>query len=234
MAIVNQSISRCLSKHKPSLPINPEIMRLYLIIMENPTLQEVTRYNLSLTERLVTSITSLPKEARQMLYSWWGKLSSEFFSRVVRVFQAFLSYVALNAVDDKLSFSVTQLLSALYKMNTGSSIVHYSLFYNGDVSPGADLETVYHKWVSAGSTSVFSFLNYPFFLSPASKTRLLHIDAAYQKFHQSISTPTQPFLLLQVRREHVIQDALSTLSQTSRHDLKKPIKIQSSIILIKL
>ncbi|KAJ3097588.1 hypothetical protein HDU96_000336 [Phlyctochytrium bullatum] len=100
----------------------------------------------------------------------------------------------------------------------------------------------------------FSFFNYPFLFDPVAKTRILHIDAMVQmsqefedavvhqaivihaqKFlqdspsvtnlEQGLKGATNPFLVLEVRRQHLVKDVLDQIRRKEK-DMKKPLKVR--------
>ncbi|XP_077977108.1 ubiquitin-protein ligase E3A-like isoform X2 [Glandiceps talaboti] len=100
-----------------------------------------------------------------------------------------------------------------------------------------------------------SLLQFPFLLDPASKVHILHLESVVQMrqeyqdaiLHQArvnqaqkyykealdksahledaIKSAMCPFLVLEVRREHLIKDTLAQI-RTQQNDLKKPLKIK--------
>ncbi|KAI8847704.1 hypothetical protein BC829DRAFT_444369 [Chytridium lagenaria] len=100
----------------------------------------------------------------------------------------------------------------------------------------------------------FSFFNYPFLFDPVAKTRILHIDAMVQmsqefedavvhqaivihaqKFlqdspsvttlEQELKGATNPFLVLEIRRQHLVKDVLDQIRRKEK-DMKKPLKVK--------
>ncbi|KAJ3279630.1 hypothetical protein HK104_001276 [Borealophlyctis nickersoniae] len=100
----------------------------------------------------------------------------------------------------------------------------------------------------------FSYFNYPFLFDPVAKTRIMHIDAMVQMslefedafVHQALvihaqrflqDSPsaerlegefrrqTNPFLLLEIRRERFVDDVLDQIRKKEA-DLKKPLKVK--------
>jgi ubiquitin-protein ligase E3 A len=101
------------------------------------------------------------------------------------------------------------------------------------------------------SADDYCFLDFPFLFDPTSKVRILHIDAVMQMkqkyqdalVHQAAVQQAQllledgeknlsdmlysascPFFVLEVRRDHLIEDTLTKLAG-KKHHLKKPLKI---------
>jgi hypothetical protein len=105
-------------------------------------------------------------------------------------------------------------------------------FYIPEVSRVVSLEEEYVRWLT--QPSVFSFPQFPFLLDPIAKTQLLHISNEYQQRRhfqqtllQSLQTglPVNPFLVLVVRREHLLQDTLDQISSKDVFELKKPLRV---------
>jgi hypothetical protein len=80
-----------------------------------------------------------------------------------------------------------------------------------------------------------SYISYPFILSPAIKAKVLQLDAQSQ-MHRGVEAELltailsgQPnlvmYLILRVRRSHIIQDTMGQLARLSPAALKKPLKV---------
>jgi len=80
-----------------------------------------------------------------------------------------------------------------------------------------------------------SIISYPFVLSPATKAMLLQQDARQQMrsgqqaevFSAMLSGQMRimPYLLLKVRRTHIVEDTMRQLAHQSPSELKKPLKV---------
>ncbi|KAJ3095979.1 hypothetical protein HDU97_006328 [Phlyctochytrium planicorne] len=110
------------------------------------------------------------------------------------------------------------------------------------------------KILDSKKITEFSFFNYPFLFDPVAKTRILHIDAMVQmsqefeeavvhqaivihaqKFlydspsvttlEQELKGATNPFLVLEVRRQHLVKDVLDQIRKKEK-DMKKPLKVK--------
>ncbi len=80
-----------------------------------------------------------------------------------------------------------------------------------------------------------SYISYPFILSPAIKAKVLQLDAQSQ-MHRGVEAELLtailsgqphlvPYLILRVRRSHIIQDTMGQLARAPAADLKKPLKV---------
>lgn len=158
------------------------------------------------------------------------RLPADYFSRVLQVLQSQLSFLATRGIDRPITQCV-MVLEKLYRANEQARLVPYTRFYNEAISRRSDFEEDYRRFL--GGPQIFSFCRYPFLLEPDAKSRILHIDAAYQQrahFEQAMlaqalfAQPSAPYLILEIRRDNLIGDTLAQLGQKMR-DLKKPLKV---------
>nr|KAJ3421068.1 hypothetical protein HK105_004575 [Polyrhizophydium stewartii] len=113
---------------------------------------------------------------------------------------------------------------------------------------------VWRRTLESQRISDFSFFNYPFMFDPVAKTRIMHIDARVQMSHefegayvqqavmqhaqrmlqdspsaaameQELKRVTNPFLVLDVRRNRLVDDVLDQILRKEA-DLKKPLKVR--------
>jgi len=210
-----------------------ECLRLYLILPELPWMLQPSQYHVVL-ERFCSALVRLTEARRQVLVHWWSQLQPEFFERVLDVLSSFLSFLLTSTlgIDNAVS-TVTIALSLLHRANNeyGSSVsvVPYTRFYNREASERTDLTQHYTLWSSGSRDRVFSFLHYPFLLDAPAKTTLLRIDSRFQmgiEYTRAILERAMPLLVIQVRRAHVVADALARLENLDSKHLKRPLSIE--------
>ena len=118
----------------------------------------------------------------------------------------------------------------LAAINETNSFVPIFEFYNETVEESLELKTDYPKW-KAGEG--FAFCNFPFLLSTSTKGDILKVESMIQMRHELQDAfframfigVNNPYLQLEVRRDHVIRDALFQLAGKTTHDLKKQLRI---------
>ncbi|TMS22954.1 putative E3 ubiquitin-protein ligase HERC3 [Larimichthys crocea] len=146
-----------------------------------------------------------------------------------------------------------RLLEKLHKVNLKARHVEYNRFYIPDITNLVDIQEDYLKWFlskaeikvgsSSPSQSDFPAVNlcaYPFILNAQAKTTMLQTDAELQmqmavsgaNLHNVFMLLTlephlarNPYLVLHVRRDHLVSDTLRELTMYSDVDLKKPLKV---------
>ncbi|XP_028404345.1 probable E3 ubiquitin-protein ligase HERC4 [Dendronephthya gigantea] len=146
-----------------------------------------------------------------------------------------------------------EILEGVHKVNQrAENSVPYPVFYIPELTDCLDLRSDYLRWVQNVSTTdnkisektTLSFCKYPFVFDPKAKYLLLQIDAsmqmqmAFRDAHQANignllfnggvlpqNAIINPFLVLRVRRENIVQDTLSQVIRLGPMEYKKPLQI---------
>lgn len=96
----------------------------------------------------------------------------------------------------------------------------FSEFYNEPLSDAVEMDKDFANYKNndsdTGPNSKFSFMRYSFILTAATKTLGLYYDNRIRMFSERrmsflqtvVGQPTNPYLRLKVRRDHIIDDAL--------------------------
>lgn len=101
--LITSTLSRAtlqLSDHLKECPWDDaENLSVFLIVLENPLLLRPSVFYITI-ERVISGILSLPKSYRIMLFSWLKQYPSEYFSRVLQVFNDFLSFALTSKINN--------------------------------------------------------------------------------------------------------------------------------------
>uniref|UniRef100_A0A8C1C7T4 HECT and RLD domain containing E3 ubiquitin protein ligase 3 n=1 Tax=Cyprinus carpio carpio TaxID=630221 RepID=A0A8C1C7T4_CYPCA len=231
----------------PQLPCSPpdvEAMRIYLILSECPALQDSKNY-ISLTIPLAMAILRLDANPSKVLDNWWSLMDCEVFSRLVEMYKSIVVFLLTGGKAllmpvflESYTSAALRLLEKLHKVNLKAQLVEYNHFYIPDISRLVDIQEDYLKWfLRKGSVTLCA---YPFILNAQAKTTVLQTDAELQmqmavsgaNLHNVFMLLTMepllarnPFLVLHVRRNLLVSDALRELTVYSDVDLKKPLKV---------
>uniref|UniRef100_A0A8C2JEG9 HECT and RLD domain containing E3 ubiquitin protein ligase 3 n=1 Tax=Cyprinus carpio TaxID=7962 RepID=A0A8C2JEG9_CYPCA len=234
----------------PQLPCSPpdvEAMRIYLILSECPALQDSKNY-ISLTIPLAMAILRLDANPSKVLDNWWSLMDCEVFSRLVEMYKSIVVFLLTGGKAllmpvflESYTSAALRLLEKLHKVNLKAQLVEYNHFYIPDISRLVDIQEDYLKWflrkADIGSVTLCA---YPFILNAQAKTTVLQTDAELQmqmavsgaNLHNVFMLLTMepllarnPFLVLHVRRNLLVSDALRELTVYSDVDLKKPLKV---------
>uniref|UniRef100_A0A672KI28 Probable E3 ubiquitin-protein ligase HERC3 n=1 Tax=Sinocyclocheilus grahami TaxID=75366 RepID=A0A672KI28_SINGR len=234
----------------PQLTCSPpdvEAMRIYLILSECPALQDSKNY-ISLTIPLAMAILRLDANPSKVLDNWWSLMDCEFFSRLVEMYKSIVVFLLTGGKAllmpvflESYTSAALRLLEKLHKVNLKAHRVEYNHFYIPDIATLVDIQEDYLKWflrkADIGSVTLCA---YPFILNAQAKTTVLQTDAELQmqmavsgaNLHNVFMLLTMepllarnPFLVLHVRRNHLVSDALRELTVYNDVDLKKPLKV---------
>ncbi|KOO24665.1 ubiquitin-protein ligase e3a isoform 2 [Chrysochromulina tobinii] len=225
---------------QPTVVSDGTQLRQFVILLLNPLLLE-PQYHKQVLLPLLSLIEKLPPPIADRLSSWWSLLPTRQMEQMVAVCQQFLTVRLCHTqrIDDAV-IAATRVLGQLYDANEAamavgrrkpSEALDYRRFYNDAINLEVNLKEDYRRWKSARGE--FSFCDHPFVLEPASKSRVLMYDATAQMTHEFEGAilrslfvgATSPYLVIKVRRSHLISDTLLQMG-LHKEDLKKPLKVQ--------
>lgn len=168
-----------------------ENLSVFLIALENPLMLLPQQSFFSL-ERIVSGILALQKVARQQLFGWLRHYPSQFFATVVQVIQNYLSFCLAPKTSGAKAdpTPAVMVLESLYEVNCEKRIIPSAFFVNTTLPLVRDLLKERNDHGSAraqGLTQVFNFLDFPFLLSPESKSMFMRRDFAELKQAMQVS-----------------------------------------------
>ncbi|XP_035978627.1 putative E3 ubiquitin-protein ligase HERC3 isoform X2 [Halichoerus grypus] len=241
------SFESCLIPQLSSSPPDVEAMRIYLILPEFPLLQD-SKYYITLTIPLAMAILRLDTNPSKVLDNWWSQVCPKYFMKLVNLYKGAVVYLLrgrktflIPVLFNNYITAALKLLEKLYKVNIKVKHVEYDTFYIPEISSLVDIQEDYLMWFlhQAGMDTV-TLCSYPFIFDAQAKTKMLQTDAELQMqvavnganlqnvFMLLTLEPLlarSPFLVLHVRRNNLVGDALRELSIHSDIDLKKPLKV---------
>jgi len=225
---------------QPAFVTDGVALRQFLILLLNPLLLE-PQFHKQIVLPLLSLTAALPPPCAERFAQWLSLLPPSQLEQMLAVCQQFLTVRLCHTqrIDDAV-IAATRVLGHLYFANEAAteagrrpkdSTLDYRRFYNDAINQEVNLKEDYRRWKSARGE--FSFCDHPFVLEPASKSRVLMYDATAQMTHEFEGAilrslfvgATSPYLVVKVRRSHLIQDTLLQMG-TRKEDLKKPLKVQ--------
>ncbi|CAO3628009.1 unnamed protein product [Mucor hiemalis] len=202
-----------------------------IAVLENKEQDILCRY---LTEPLTANDdnamhTDLTKEH----YSAQFKDILDVFQNLVcaRLSSRTPSTTGLGPNSDSVVIDATKCIAALYRLNNERKYVSYVEFYNDAVNEQLEIKEDFPNFKDKKG---FSFCDYPFMLNPAVKADVLKVESVFQMRHELqdaffralFQGVNSPYLVLEIRRDHIISDTLLQLEEKSIHDLKKQLRVQ--------
>ncbi|XP_023606185.1 probable E3 ubiquitin-protein ligase HERC3 isoform X2 [Myotis lucifugus] len=211
------SFESCLIPQLSSSPPDVEAMRIYLILPEFPLLQD-SKYYITLTIPLAMAILRLDTNPSKVLDNWWSQVCPKYFMKLVNLYKDAVVYLLQGRKTFLIPVLFNNYITAALKL----------------------LEKLYKKTRPSIIQDAVTLCSYPFIFDAQAKTKMLQTDAELQMqvavnganlqnvFMLLTLEPLlarSPFLVLHVRRNNLVGDALRELSIHSDIDLKKPLKV---------
>lgn len=121
-------------------------------------------------------------------------------------------------------------------LDARKAFIPFTDFYNEPLSDAVEMDKDF-AYYKSDQPMKFSFMNYAFILTPATKTLGLYYDNRIRMYSERrmsflqtvVGQPTHPYLRLKVRRDHLIDDALVELeivAMENPSDLKKQLVVE--------
>uniref|UniRef100_A0AAQ4S6Y2 HECT and RLD domain containing E3 ubiquitin protein ligase 3 n=1 Tax=Gasterosteus aculeatus aculeatus TaxID=481459 RepID=A0AAQ4S6Y2_GASAC len=204
----------------PQLPRSPpdvEAMRIYLILSEYPGLFDSKNY-IRLTIPLAMAILRLDANPSKVLDNWWCFVDDHLFTRMVDMYKSIVVFMLTGGRTllvpvfyENYFVATLRLLEKLHKVNLKAHHVEYNRFYIPDITSLVDIQEDYLKW----------------FLSKADIMAVsgANLHNVFMLLTLEPHLARNPYLVLHVRRNHLVSDTLRELTMYSDVDLKKPLKV---------
>lgn len=251
---ISELVGYCLENLLPNLSNKPpdvEAIRLYLLLPLCHLFEDPKQYLKSLIVPFGTSLLQLNHTALKIIELWWTSLNTAYFRKLVQIYKSVIVYLLqlLDSSSDgraivyshkevmRLSLNMLRLLN---KVNIDNrELIPYQEFYISEVTEKVDIRYDYAEWLeSPHRQGRLYFCDYPFVFDAAAKTLILQTDSAIRMesamnsaFQQNLVSafipvaPTNPFLVLYVTRDNLLQETINQLSKYDQQDLKKPLKV---------
>ncbi|KAG0245013.1 putative E3 ubiquitin-protein ligase HTD2 [Mortierella sp. GBA43] len=131
---------------------------------------------------------------------------------------------------DENVISALQCLSFFYHVNQEARLIKYTEFYNDSLNNFIDFMDDFKRF----REKLFALCNFPFVLTVTTKANILKLESSVLMreklqmafFRAMLEGVNPPYLLLTIRRDYIIEDALVQLQNKSHEDLKKQLKVK--------
>uniref|UniRef100_A0A8C6TRC0 HECT and RLD domain containing E3 ubiquitin protein ligase 3 n=1 Tax=Neogobius melanostomus TaxID=47308 RepID=A0A8C6TRC0_9GOBI len=210
----------------PQLPRSPpdvEAMRIYLILSECPLMHDSKNF-IRLTIPFAMAILRLDPNPSKVLDNWWCFVEGSVFRRMVDMYKRIVVFM--------LTLGKTVLVPAFYENYFLATLRLLEKLHKVNQSP--------LQFCPVNEFPSVNLCAYPFILNARAKTTMLQTDAELQmqmavsgaNLHNVFMLLTlepqlarNPYMVLHVRRDHLVSDTLRELTMYSDVDLKKPLKV---------
>uniref|UniRef100_A0A2K6RK77 Probable E3 ubiquitin-protein ligase HERC4 n=1 Tax=Rhinopithecus roxellana TaxID=61622 RepID=A0A2K6RK77_RHIRO len=225
---ISQQVAASLEKNlipklTSSLP-DVEALRFYLTLPECPLMSDSNNFT-TIAIPFGTALVNLEKAPLKVLENWWSVLEPPLFLKIVELFKEVVVH-----------------LLKLYKIGIPPS---ERRIFNSFLHTALKVLEILHRVLINLSFGTLladipvTICTYPFVFDAQAKTTLLQTDAVLQMqmaidqaHRQNVSSlflpvieSVNPCLILVVRRENIVGDAMEVLRKTKNIDYKKPLKV---------
>uniref|UniRef100_A0A8B9CVD5 HECT-type E3 ubiquitin transferase n=1 Tax=Anser brachyrhynchus TaxID=132585 RepID=A0A8B9CVD5_9AVES len=238
-------------KLSSSLP-DVEALRLYLTLPECPLMSDANNFT-TLAIPFGTAILNLEKAPLKVLENWWSVLEPPLFLKIVELYKDVVVHllklykIGIPPSERRIftnflhtAFRVLEILHRVWQ------VIQYDRFYIHEIQDLIDIRNDYVNWVQQQMFGMVrltdipvTICTYPFVFDAQAKTTLLQTDAIIQMqmavdqaHRQNLSSlflpvfeSVNPCLILMVRRDNIVGDAVEVLRKTKNVDYKKPLKV---------
>ena len=137
-----------------------------------------------------------------------------------------------NSKHEEMLFATLQLLKILYSINDDKRFIEEQRFYNEIIPLNRKFPQDIQRFYSNKQPSI---LFYPFILPMENKLKFIRDEAKQERdestmnaFTLSLTQGTQQQLhfVIEVRRDHILEDSLNKLIEAKATDLKKPLHVK--------
>ncbi|VDM24145.1 unnamed protein product [Toxocara canis] len=200
-----------------------ESLRIFLII---PSLSFFSSPSLQLAKTLhlpfVRAVHLLNASSRSILEQWWSALEPRHFNRLVTsLVSALHQLVDQEPTNDSSALSLCQVLAILSHINSKYKKVALDKFYLHILKQKVDIANDYARWAFGEVHGAFAWSNYPFLMN----AELSMTAGATLIFPFQLLVQADPFFIINVSRENIVDDAMLALLSSKSIDLKKPLKV---------
>uniref|UniRef100_A0A8D0G975 HECT-type E3 ubiquitin transferase n=1 Tax=Sphenodon punctatus TaxID=8508 RepID=A0A8D0G975_SPHPU len=240
-------------KLSSSLP-DVEALRLFLTLPECPIMTDANNYT-TLAIPFGTAVVNLEKAPLKVLENWWSVLEPPLFFKIVELYKDVVVHLlklykmgippSERRIFTSFLHTALKVLEILHRVNErAGQIIQYDKFYIHEIQELIDIRNDYINWVQQQAYGMLADIpvticTYPFVFDAQAKTTILQTDAvlqmqmavdqAHRQNFSSIFLPVfesvNPCLMLIVRRDNIVGDAMEVLRKTKNLDYKKPLKV---------
>uniref|UniRef100_A0A669PYQ2 HECT-type E3 ubiquitin transferase n=1 Tax=Phasianus colchicus TaxID=9054 RepID=A0A669PYQ2_PHACC len=248
-AHISQQVAASLEKNlipklSSSLP-DVEALRLYLTLPECPLMSDANNFT-TLAIPFGTAILKLEKAPLKVLENWWSVLEPPLFLKIVELYKDVVVHLlklykigippSERRIFTNFLHTAFRVLEILHRVNERGQVIQYDRFYIHEIQDLIDIRNDYVNWLTDMPVTICT---YPFVFDAQAKTTLLQTDAVMQMqmavdqaHRQNLSSlflpvfeSVNPCLILMVRRDNIVGDAVEVLRKTKSVDYKKPLKV---------
>eukprot|EP00357_Protocruzia_adherens_P016873 CAMPEP_0115013580 /NCGR_PEP_ID=MMETSP0216-20121206/25504_1 /TAXON_ID=223996 /ORGANISM="Protocruzia adherens, Strain Boccale" /LENGTH=720 /DNA_ID=CAMNT_0002383029 /DNA_START=44 /DNA_END=2206 /DNA_ORIENTATION=+ len=195
--------------------------------------------------KVLEMVHRTPDENKKFFINWFKEFNADQMGAIVIALQSYCTIKIFQNAENDLRYGVG-FLDLVAKANSHTRVIHYSEFYNDAVNTEVDLKEDFLHWYhylrrraedpESAKGDALCFCFFPWILNTESKSYMLQSQSRVSMNHnfreaivQSLTSGTglydSPYLVLSIRRDHLIEDTLNGLSRSGLN-YKKPLRVK--------
>lgn len=215
-------------------------LRIFDVILSFPDLAE-PKYHRSILVPTLEALGTLEERPRTALATWWSHAGKERLEgRLVLLHTVITMRILLPPPVESMGkdvsiVSAAKAMGVVYKANElAGKPLPFKEFYNETLNENLDVQEDFLAWIRRQG---FSFILTPYLLDPSRKALVLRYESRVNQVEmgeRALRTALfggaaqfSPYLVFNVRRDHLIPDTLESIVRVGNpEDLKKELKIK--------
>ncbi|XP_075791030.1 putative E3 ubiquitin-protein ligase HERC4 isoform X2 [Pelodiscus sinensis] len=238
--LISQQVAASLEKNlipklTTSLP-DVEALRLYLTLPECPLMSDANNFT-TLAIPFGAAVVNLEKAPLKVLENWWSVLEPPLFLKIVELYKDVVVHLlklykigipnSERRIFTNFLHTSLKILEVLHRVNErGGQIIQYDKFYIHEIQDLIDIRNDYINWIQQ---QAYGMAKTTLLQTDAVIQMQMAVDQAHRQNFSSIFLPVfesvNPCLILVVRRDNIVGDAMEVLRKTKNVDYKKPLKV---------
>ncbi|KAF9168570.1 putative E3 ubiquitin-protein ligase HTD2 [Actinomortierella ambigua] len=234
---------------RPDL-VTARLMKGILIIFMNPNLKERPQNNVVLNlchivwrsssscQRVLKYYLITPRSnsgtgsaSLEETMAWLVWLVQRLIKTHVEIIEGYVpGQPNSTAKLDENVISALRCLSFFYLVNQETKLIKYTEFYNETLNGFIDIKSDFQRFCEGN----FALCKFHFVLTVSTKANILKMESLNlmrDKLHLAFFKTmfigvNSPYLVLTIRRDHLIEDALAQLQHKPHEDLKKQLRVK--------
>ncbi|XP_014307555.1 probable E3 ubiquitin-protein ligase HERC6 [Myotis lucifugus] len=233
-------ITTCLRDHLlgalPCRSPHQEALSVFLLLPQCPVMHDPSNSE-SLVVPFAQAVCKMSDRSLRVLKQCWASLQESSLSTLVQMLKsAIIAQMAPWIETHQKNCNIKALLEMMkevYKVNKATCQLPKNTFIINELSTMLNFIEVRRRMfyrddnlITPGNFSPIIFSDFPFIFNLLSKIKLWQADSIMKIWESQIRHGISPKFLLQVRRSHLVDDALRQLNQAEVTDLRKELVIE--------
>ncbi|XP_020030081.2 E3 ISG15--protein ligase HERC5 isoform X1 [Castor canadensis] len=254
---ITNTIATCLKdnllKSLPFHSAHQEALEVFFLLPECPVMHDINNWE-SLVVPFAETVCKMSDHSSRILEGFWATLQESAFSNLVLMFKrainAQLHYWTESDENNGHLKALLEMLKKLHRVNQSKYQLSENIFKIDELSDWLNFYGEAYRrssWKMNSDTSDVQycviFSHFPFVFNILSKIKLLYADSLLKIQERKIRAcmslagileqeeselALMPTLNLRVRRNHLVEDVLSQLSQFENEDLRRELWVSFS------